>query len=178
MNRTLLCVAIAVAAAAGCDSALDQDRPPPRPVPTTGPAVATGDRGVPQPLPGLTPSPKPFVDTDRFTGGGDATDQPSVLLQTHAVPDAPVPLSLYGRQPVHATADFGLSPTLTASGVRQRFGPPAGVAGIGDSWAVYRLTFGRELWLHFANGDGALMAADVVRGRETGYSRERVYPAE
>ena len=175
-TRTMAGLTLGLLWAAGCASALDQDRPVHRPAePTSRPAVATGQRGVEQPLPGLDAPPKPFVDLERFKSTPTSVP-PSGLLMAHASPDAPVPLSAYGEQPVHQLEEFQLGPTLTGAAVRRQFGPPAGLAGIVDSWAVYRLPRGRELWLHFLDGDGPLLAADRVRGRENGYSRERLYP--
>ena len=160
--------------AAGCANMLDEDRARPGPAaPTTGPVVATSDRDQPQPLPGLAPVPKPFIATGQFE---PAAGGPSALLVEHASPDAPVPLSAYGQQPARPVDAFPLGPGLTGSSLRRQFGPPAGVAGIDDSWVVYRLTHGREIWLHFAGGDGPLQAADLVRGAENGYVRDRLYP--
>ena len=169
-------LAVGLVLAGGCNGALDQDQPTPPPParPATGPAVATSDLGTVPPLPGLLPPPKPFVAESRFTGG---PAQPSPLLLEHAVPEPAIPLSEYGRQPAHAIDDFDLGPALTGAALQRRFGPPAGTAVVDDPWYVYRVTFGRELWLHFADGGtGPLLAADLVRGREDGYSRDRLYP--
>ena len=171
-----LCLVTAMAGG-GCARVLDQDRTPPATAarPAAGPTVATEDRGQPQPLPGLAPPPKPFIDTARFKST-PAQGKPSTLLQVHASPAAPVPLSEFGAQPVHAVDDFPLGPGLTAAAVRRAFGPPAGLAGVEDPWVVYRVTDDREMWLHFAGDDGPLTAADLVRGAETGYIRDRLYP--
>ena len=174
MNRPAALIAT-LTVLAGCGSALDQDRPTPLRQPASRPNVATGDLGRVERLPGLAPPPKPFIAPARFDPAGGPA-HPSILLQEQAGPDQPVSLSTYARQPTHDVDDFDISPTLTGAAVRGRFGPPAGMAGIDDPWAVYRLTGGRELWLHFADGDGTLLAADVVRGREDGYSRDRLYP--
>lgn len=165
--------ALAVILLAGCADMLDQDRPAVAPAARSpGPVVSTSDFGRPQPLPGLNPPPKPFVDTNRFASPG----QPSPLLIEHAAPDAPVPLSVYGEQPARPVDAFPLSPGLTAAALQRQFGPPAAVAGIDDPWQVYRLTYNREIWLHFAGPDGPLTAADLVRGAENGYVRDRLYP--
>ena len=157
-------------------AAVSMPAPPPVPASTEpSPTVATGELGQPQPLPGLTPPPKPFIAMGRHAPPPPSA-QPSPLLLEHAAPDAPVPLSVYGSQPTHAVADFNLGPDLTGVSLQARFGPPAGVAGIEDPWLVYRLTHDRELWLHFAGGDGPLLAADLVRAAENGYVRDRLYP--
>ncbi len=170
-------VAVGAAVAGGCHDMLDQDRPEPAPPhrPATTSPVATGERDQPQPLPGMTPPPKPFVDVDRHLPP-PAAAAPSPLLLEHAAPDAPLPLSVYGSQPTHPVTDFDLGPTLTGTNLQKRLGPPAGVAGVEDRWLVYRLTGNRELWLSFANGDGPLVAADVISGAENGYVRDRLYP--
>ena len=175
--RATLAAAV-VGSLAGCGAMLDQDRGRRVTAPPAGPPatdVATGDLGYPEPLPGLTPPPKPFIATGRNRPPPPEA-QPSALLLEHAAPDAPLPLSAYGSQPAHAVADFRLGPGLTGVTLQSRLGPPAGVAGIDDPWLVYRLTDDREMWLHFAGGDGPLMAADLVRGAENGYVRDRVYP--
>jgi hypothetical protein len=182
--RRALSLLLVLPLAGGCAEALDQNRPlaSRRPVapppPTTGPTVATADLGQPQPLPGLTPPPKPFVDRRQFAAPSPFSDAPSTLLLLHESPTATVSLSEYARQPQHSVDAFHLSANLTGTALRQRFGPPAGVAGIEDPWVVYRLTFGREMWLHFADGDGPLLAADLVRGAEVGYVRQRLFPTE
>ncbi len=166
--------AVAGVCVGGCANMLDQDRARPTPAgPAPGPVVSTSDRGQPQPLPGLTPPPKPFIDTHQLDA---PPGQPTPLLLEHSAPDPPVPLSAYSSQPARPVDAFDLGPGLTGLALRRRFGPPAGVAGIEDPWMVYRLTDDRELWLHFAGGDGPLMAADLVRGAETGYVRDRLYP--
>ncbi len=163
-------------AAGGCAAALDQNRARPQPAAAAATAAATDPGPSGEPIPGLAPPPKPFVDTARFTSS-PLSGKPSVALLEHASPEPPVPLSEYGRQPVWSVEDFPLGPGLTGAAVRQRFGPPAGVAGVDDPWAVYRLTDDRELWLHFSGGDGPLTAADLVHGAENGYVRDRLYPA-
>ena len=158
----------------GCGPVLDQDRPVVhRAAATTGPAVATADLGTAPPLPGLTPPPKPFFSTAQFAA---EPGHPSPLLVEHAVPEPPLPLSVYGQQPVRPVSAFDLGPSLTAAALRRQLGPPAGMADLDDPWVVYRLTYGREIWLHFAGGDGPLTAADLVRGAENGYVRQRLYP--
>ena len=166
---------IAACLLGGCGQMLDQDRAEPvaaRPTPFPS-TLATADRGREQPLPGLTPPPKPFIAVGQ-NAPSPPPAQPSPLLVEHASPDAS--LSAYGRQPTHAVDDFQLGSTLTGVALQRRLGPPAGVAGVEDRWLVYRLTGDRELWLNFAGGDGPLLAADVIHGAENGYVRDRVYP--
>jgi hypothetical protein len=167
---------------AGCGSALDQDRAEERaPAPahhasTMPTTLATGDLGDRQPVPGVTPAPKPFFAPEQHKLPKPRPIEPSPLLVEHAAPDAPLPLSVYASQPVYELSDFPLGSGLTAAAVRQRFGAPAGVAGIEERWWVYRLPDRHELWLNFADGGGPLQFADVIRGAETGYVRDRVFP--
>jgi hypothetical protein len=160
-------------------------------------SVATGDLGTVQKVPGVTPKPKPFIAIPGITTpvnpapavtsnqtpigptASNSNARPSTLLLEHASPDSPVPLSAYGKQPVHELSDFDLHKGLTAASVQQRVGAPAQLADTADPWFVYRLTGSRELWLHFAGvADPVLDAADVVRAAEDGYVRDRVYSAE
>ncbi len=179
MARRTWIAACALTVLGGCGNMLDQDRAQPATPArraTTGPTtLATGELDQPQPLPGLTPPPKPFIAIGRHAPP-PALAQPSPLLVEHASPDAS--LAAYGAQPTHLVADFNLGSKLTAADVQRRLGPPAGVAGIEDHWLVYRLTQDRELWLNFADGDGPLVAADVIHGAENGYVRDRVYPVQ
>jgi hypothetical protein len=102
--------------------------------------------------------------------------RPSTLLLEHADSDSPVPLSEFAKQPIHSIADFHLSADLSADDVQKRLGPPAQVADNDDPWLVYRVWCNAELWLHFTGpAKDHLEAADMVRGAEDGYVRERVF---
>jgi len=116
---------------------------------------------------------KPFIAiSSRFA----RTAQPSVLLQQHARSDSPIPLSQYAKQEVHSLSAFDLRADLSADELQKRLGLPAQLADYSDPWFVYRLSRGRELWLHFSQPDNAhLLAADVIIPVEDGYTRERVF---
>jgi len=153
----------------------------PAPIPAAQP-VASRDVGTVPPVPGLAPKPKPFIAIPKAIQ--IPPDRPSTLLLEHASPDSPVALSEYAKQPVHSVADFHLRKGLTAAEVQQKMGQPAQLADTEDPWLVYRLTGRRELWLHFSEGTDAngvvsliLDAADVVRGAEDGYVRDRIFSA-
>jgi hypothetical protein len=172
IRNSAVVVAIAVG---GCNSskpfiALGPARAP---MADTSPAtqpVATAE-------PGVKPKPKPFVAVPKLPPVLPA--QPSTLLMEHAVPDSPVPLTDYAKQPLHWLHDFHLSTSLSAAAVEKSFGPPAQLADNEEYWYVYRLTFRRELWLHFVGPNrDYLIAADVVRPAEDGYVRDRVFSAD
>jgi hypothetical protein len=136
--------------------------------------VATADLGNAPPIKGLFPK-KPFIKTDPHFGD---RGNPSTLLLEHASPDSPVPLSAFSDQPVRKLPDFHLNSGMTADEVQKKFGPPAALADVEDPWFVYRLTNTRELWLHFEPAlHGKLVAADVIRGAESGYVRTHVFTA-
>lgn len=151
-------------------SPLAQASPPPAP----GGPVATSALGTVRKVPDVTPKPKPFIALPKPAPVFAA--RPSTLLLEHAVADSPVPLSEFANQPVHSVGDFHLRAELSAAEVQRALGPPAQLADNDDPWFVYRLNFGRELWLHFT---GPLLdhldAADVIRGAEDGYVRDRVF---
>ena len=141
------------------------------------PPVATADLGNGNPGPGLVPKPKPFIAVPRELKpqGG----RPSTLLLEHASPDSPVPLSEYPNQPAYTVPVFDLHATLTQKDLETRLGKPAQIADTSDPWLVYRLVGDRELWLHFSGEDhDHLDAADVIRGAEDGYVRDRVFSAD
>jgi hypothetical protein len=139
--------------------------------------VATADLGTVASVPGVNPKPKPFVAIPKPQPILPAW--PSTLLLEHAVPESPVPLTDYAKQPVHWLHDFNLTTNLSAAQVEKTFGPPAQLADNEEYWYVYRLTLRRELWLHFVGPDrGTLVAADVVRPAEDGYVRDRVFDAD
>jgi hypothetical protein len=164
------------APSAVADSSTPETAPPPpqvvdssKPTPPTPPSASSADT-----LKNVVPPKKPFV----ATGGWFKTkpDEPSVLLQQHARSDSPVPLSLYDRQPMYALEQFNLRQTLSADEVQKRLGPPAQLADYSDPWLVYRLSNGRELWLHFAQPAGTrLLYADVISHAEDGYIRRRIF---
>jgi hypothetical protein len=135
--------------------------------------VATEDLGTVQHVKGVQPPAKPFLAVPKIAG---LTVRPSTLLLEHADPDSQVPLSEYANQPVHLMADFHLSSDLSVDDLQKRLGPPAQLADNDDPWLVYRLWCNAELWLHFTGpAKDHLDAADVVRGAEDGYMRERVF---
>jgi len=150
------------------------------PMADTAPAtqpVATSDLGTVASVAGVKPKPKPFVAIPKPQPILPA--QPSTLLLEHAVPESPVPLSDYAKQPLHWLHDFHLTTSLSAAQAEKEFGPPAQLADNEEYWYVYRLTFRRELWLHFIGPNrDYLAAADVVRPAEDGYVRDRVFDAE
>ncbi len=175
----------AMSLSSGCIKRHPRSRPPaPLPdvpatdpvMPTTAP-VATQDLGTVDTVPGLARKPKPFIALPKRVKLGAV--QPSTLLAQHASVDSPIPLSEYPDQPVHAIADFHLRAELSADELKRRFGDPAQIAGNDDPWYVYRLGENGELWLYFAGSDKSrLVAADVIRGVEDGYSRQRVFDAQ
>ena len=149
-----------------------------RPVASESVAVAPS---APQP-PAVDPNAgvvahKPFIAVSRWFGHKPSPGaQPSVLLQQHARSDSPVPLSDYSKQPTYALASFPLRASLSAAELSRRLGPPAQLADYASPWYVYRLGGGQELWLHFAQPDEqTLLAADVIRSAEDGYTRNRVF---
>jgi hypothetical protein len=145
--------------------------------PTTAP-VATEDLGTVRPIPGVMKPPKPFIAFPKVQQAVTVLARPSTLLMEHASPDSPVALSEYGRQPVYGINDFHLGADLSANDVKKRLGPPAQLADNEDPWLVYRLNGNREMWLHFGGQyQNHLLAADVIRGVEDGYARERVFEA-
>lgn len=123
-------------------------------------------------LPGMVRH-KPFIAVNNpFHPAGS----PTTLLAEHARSDSPVPLSEYAKQQTFTIGSFDLRRSLSAADVRRRLGPPAAVADYADMWTVYRLTGGRELWLHFSHPDQlALRSADVINPTEDGYTRTRVF---
>lgn len=135
------------------------------------PAVqASADKDAP--LPGMVKK-KPFIAVNNPL---KPSGLPTTLLAEHARSDAPVPLSEYSRQKTFALAAFDLRVDLSAETVRRRLGPPAAVADYADPWTVYRLTRGRELWLHFSQPDQLMLrSADIIQPTEDGYSRSRVF---
>ena len=151
--------------------------------PVAGPTVATGELGTVPATPGLKPKPKPFIAIPKAIQLRPI--RPTTLLLEHASPDSPIALSEYGKQPVYSVDDFHLHKGLTAAEVQKKLGSPAQLADTDDPWLVYRLSFGREIWLHFSQGTDSngvvgliLDAADVIRGAEDGYVRDRVFSAE
>ena len=136
------------------------------PTPT---AVVSDDQ---KPLPGMVKK-KPFI---AFSHPLHPAGAPTTLLSEHARSDSPVPLSEYPKQMQFALSSFDLQYQTTAAAVERKFGPPAALADYADPWTVYRLTRGRELWLHFSQPDGqSLRSADVIEPTEDGYSRTRVF---
>jgi len=151
-------------------------QPATEPMATTQP-VATEDVGTATKIPGLAPKPKPFIALPGKIQAAMA--RPSTLLLEHASPDSPVPLSEYAKQPTHRLSAFHLHKGLTEVEVQQLMGLPAQLADTEDPWFVYRLNGDQELWLHFSGAtEPVLDAADVVRGAEDGYIRDRVFSAD
>ena len=140
------------------------------PAATPAPApAATNDQA---PLPGMVKK-KPFI---AFSHPLHPEGSPTTLLAEHARSDSPVPLSEYPKQKMYALSSFDLRLTTTSEEVERKFGKPAALADYADPWTVYRLTRGRELWLHFSQPDGqSLRSADVIEPVEDGYSRTRVF---
>ena len=150
--------------------------------PTTQP-VATSDLGSGTTGADLTPKPKPFIAIPKiFTSArtsGTTGGRPSTLLLEHASPDSPVPLSEYSNQPSYTVVAFDLHANLSQKDLESRLGKPAQIADTVDPWLVYRLVGNREIWLHFSGEDhDHLDAADVIRGAEDGYVRDRVFSAD
>jgi hypothetical protein len=182
--RSFALSAVMMAISVGCNSskpfiAIGPTQPAsaaPVASPATEP-VATSDLGKVTAT-GATPKPKPFIALPRVITQLPA-GSPSTLLREHAVAESPVPLSEYGNQPIHTISDFNLRSNLSVTEVEKKLGEPAQLADNEDPWLVYRLSFNRELWLHFT---GPLMdhldAADVIRGAEDGYTRDRVFSAD
>ncbi len=175
-------VVLMVIALVGCNSSkpfIAMGPTPAQPadaLPATQP-VATSALGTVASVPGVKPKPKPFVAVPKAPEILPA--QPSTLLLEHAVPDSPVPITDYARQPLHWLHDFHLTTALSAAQVVKDFGLPAQLADNEEYWYVYRLTFRRELWLHFVGpSKDTLVAADVVRPAEDGYVRDRVFDAD
>src|SRR5476651_62509 len=106
--------------------------------------VAT-DTGVPV-VPGVVKK-KPFIAWPQPFAAASA--RPSLLLQLHARTDSPVPLLEFDKQKVYPLSAFDLREDLSADELKRRLGPPAQLADYSDEWFVYRLTYGKELWLHF-----------------------------
>lgn len=105
--------------------------------------------------------------------------QPSYVLQQHARTDSPLPLSIYAKQKTHSVEDFHLRASLSAAEVQERVGPPVQRADYSSPWFVYRLSQGRELWLHFSQPDNLrLLQADVVTNVEDGVSRDRIFSVD
>ena len=147
------------------------------PIADSATPVATSALGTVASVPGVTPKPKPFVAVPKPEPL--LAVHPSTLLLEHAVPDSPVPLTDYAKQPVHWLHDFDLRRGMSAAEVQKNFGLPAQLADNEDPWLVYRLTYRRELWLHFTGlAQDRLDAADVVRPAEDGYVRDRVFSAD
>jgi hypothetical protein len=139
--------------------------------------VATSKLGAVGKVPGVTPKSKPFIALPTLPAAYGV--HPSTLLLEHADPDSPVPLTDYAKQPEHSLSAFHLRAKLSAAELEQKLGPPAQLADNDDPWLVYRLDFKRELWLHFTGpAMEQLDAADVVRGAEDGYVRDRVFSAD
>ena len=110
---------------------------------------------------------KPFIAWPHPFSAPGGTAEPSLLLQLHARTDSPVPISEYGKQKAYPLSAFALGPNLSADELQRRLGPPAQLADYSDPWFVYRLTYGKELWLHFSQPDNQrLIAADIVHGQE------------
>jgi hypothetical protein len=108
-----------------------------------------------------------------------AEGQPSILLQLHARTDSPVPLLEYGKQKTYSLSAFDLRPSLSAEELEKRLGPPAQLADYADPWVVYRLNYGKELWLHFSQPNNVgLLAADIVLSKEDGYTRDRIFSVD
>jgi hypothetical protein len=146
----------------------------------TEPPASVSAAPTTQEVPGVVAT-KPFIAWPQlFTPRGSSTGgTPSILLQLHARSDSPVALAEYGKQKVYPLAAFELRSDLSADEVQRRLGPPAQLANYSDEWFVYRLTHGKELWLHFSKPDQSrLTAADIVRPQEDGYTRDRVFSAE
>jgi hypothetical protein len=165
--------------AGGCSSskpfiAVGNTAAPPSAAATPVPQpVATEDLGTVDHVPGVNPKPRPFIAAPNVPM---IAARPSTLLLEHADSDSPVPLSEFAKQPVYHLAEFKLSADLSAEDLQKRLGPPAQLVDNDDPWLVYRLWFNRELWLHFTGPDkDHLEAADMVRGAEDGYVRERVF---
>jgi hypothetical protein len=90
-----------------------------------------------------------------------------------------VALSEYAKQKAYPLAAFPLRASLSADELQRRLGPPAQLADYSDMWFVYRLTHGKEIWLHFSQPDNLrLTAADIVHPQEDGYTRDRIFSAE
>ena len=131
--------------------------------------------GTPE-VPGVVVT-KPFIAWPHPFAASES--RPSLLLQLHARTDSPVPLSEFGKQKVYPLWAFALRGNLSADELQKRLGPPAQLADYSDPWFVYRLTYGKELWLHFSQPDNQrLLAADIVRGQEDGYTRDRIFSAD
>jgi len=129
-----------------------------------------------QEVPGVVVT-KPFIALPHPFAAAES--RPSLLLQLHARTDSPVPLSEFARQKVYPLSAFALREDLSAIELQNRLGPPAQMADYSDPWFIYRLTHGKELWLHFSQPDNLrLQAADIVRGQEDGYTRDRIFSAE
>jgi hypothetical protein len=151
--------------------------PAPAPAPPASREVVDSSKPTPTPsasLSGVLPPKKPFIAPGSWFK--THPDQPTVMLQEHARSDSPVPLELYDRQPQYAIADFNLRQTLSATELQRRLGPPTALADYSDPWVVYRLSNGRELWLHFTQPEATrLLYADVISHAEDGYMRRRVF---
>jgi hypothetical protein len=145
-------------------------------------------RAQPEPQPSAAQQPAPplvtgvvvqkpfFAVPHPFAAPGA---QPSILLQLHARTDSPVPLLEYDKQKVYSLSAFDLRSSLSADELQRRLGPPAQLADYSDPWFVYRLNYGKELWLHFSQPDNLrLLAADIVRPQEDGYIRDRIFSAD
>lgn len=191
-NRPALALAAALALA-GCHvhhptsttPALSPDNP--NMLPTTAPADSAAASApapaappseplVVKPVPGVVVPKKPFIALP--SNPLCAPARPSVLLLAHARADSPVPLSEYAKQPVYSLADFNLWHGLSAAHVQRLLSPPAQLADYASPWFVYRLSDGRELWLHFSQPENThLLAADVIGAAEDGYTRQRIYAA-
>ena len=150
----------------------------PAKAPTSQPVASdTTNAAEAAPIPGLAPKPKPFIALPGKLL--NPSGSPSTLLLEHASPDSPIPLSEYAKQPDHSLAAFHLRRGLSPDELTQKMGPPVQVADSDDPWLVYRLVGNRELWLHFSDRpDSLLDAADVVRGAEDGYARDRIFSAD
>ena len=170
----LACEALLLLSAAALLTGCRKSQPAPttQQITTAQPTVATATTKPVDPNAGVVVK-KPFI---AWRHPFAKVAQPSVLLQQHARSDSPIPLSEYANQGVHTLASFNLRADLSAAELQLKLGLPAQLADYSDPWFVYRLTGGKELWLHFSQPDNAkLTTADEIFPVEDGYTRKRVF---